>query len=115
MKFWIDENIPRQLGKAVRQAGYETHITPHGIDDLIILKRALKVNAVIITRDQDFERYVLVEKKDCSGVIWLRSTPKSERKELIETLLHVIKDNEEILATSFITLSLDGIEIKRLK
>ena len=78
MKFWIDENIPRQLGKAVRQAGYETHITPHGIDDLIILKRALKVNAVIITRgDQDFERYVLVEKKDCSGVIWLGRTPLS--------------------------------------
>ena len=115
MKFWIDENIPHQLGKAVRRAGYETHITPHGIDDLIILKRALKVDAVIITRDQDFERYVLVEKKDCSGVIWLRSTAKSERKELIETLLHVIKDNEEILTTSFITLSLDGIEIRKLK
>jgi predicted nuclease of predicted toxin-antitoxin system len=115
VKFWIDENIPRGLGKAVRQAGYETRITPREASDLTILHKARKVDAVIITRDQDFERYVLIEGKVCSGVIWLRHTPKSKRKELIEVLLQVIKDNEAILATSFITLSLDSIDIKRLK
>lgn len=115
MKFWIDENIPRQLGKAIRQAGYETRITPRGIDDLIILKSAIEVNAVIVTRDKDFEQYVLREGRPCSGIIWLLPTLKSERKELIKVLLQVIKDNESTLATSFIALSLDIVDIKRLK
>jgi predicted nuclease of predicted toxin-antitoxin system len=115
MKFWIDKNIPRQLGKAIRQAGYETHITPRGIDDLIILKRAIEVNAVIVTRDKDFEQYVLREGRSCSGIIWLLPTPKSEQKELTKILLQVIEDNISILNTSFITLSLDTVEIKRLK
>jgi len=26
MKFWIDENVPRPLGKAVKTAGYDTYI-----------------------------------------------------------------------------------------
>ena len=115
MKFWIDENIPRQLGKAIRQAGYETRITPRGTDDLIILKSAIEVNAVIVTRDKDFEQYVLREGRPCSGIIWLLPTLKSERKELTTVLLQVIKDNEAMLTTSFITLSLDTIDIKRVK
>jgi predicted nuclease of predicted toxin-antitoxin system len=34
MKFWIDENIPRPLGKAVKQAGYDIYIAQRGTDDL---------------------------------------------------------------------------------
>ncbi len=115
MKFWIDENIPRQLGKAIRQAGYETRIAPHGTDDLIILKSAIEANAVIVTRDKDFEQYVLREGRPCSGIIWLLPSSKSERKELTKILLQVIQDNEAMLTTSFITLSLDTVDIKRLK
>ncbi|SRR5258708_37658815 len=114
MKFWIDENVPRPLGKAVKKAGYDTYIAQRGTDDLIILEQAIKAEAVIITQDQDFERYVLIEKRRCSGVIWLLYTPKEQRKELITVLLQVIDDNKAILTTSFITLSLDNIDIKGL-
>lgn len=115
MNFWIDENIPRQLGKAISQAGYETHITPRGIDDLIILKRAIEMNAVIVTRDKDFEQYVRREGRPCSGIIWLLPTSKSERKELTKVLLQVIEDNKAILNRSFITVSLDTVDLKQLK
>ena len=114
MKSWIDENVPRPLGKAVKQAGYDTYIAQRGTDDLIILERAIKADAVILTQDQDFERYVLREKRRCSGVIWLLHTPKKQRKELITVLLQVIEENKEILTTSFIALSLDNIDIKSL-
>jgi hypothetical protein len=36
-------------------------------------------------------------------------------KELAKVLLQIIKDNQTILNASFITLSLDAVDIKRLK
>ncbi len=40
MKFWIDENIPYSIVKALQQAGYETYLAPRRTDDLVILNRA---------------------------------------------------------------------------
>ena len=115
MKFWIDENIPRPLSRALEHAGYETIKTPSGYDDLTILQLALKANAVVITHDQDFERLVLIERRVCTGVIWLRHIPITRLEEATAKVLRLIKTREDILATSFITLSLDQTEIARLK
>jgi rRNA-processing protein FCF1 len=80
MKFWIDENTPHPLGKAVKQAGYDTCIAQCGTDDLAILEQAIKANAVIITQDQDFERYVL---REISGRMWtLPSGKQSVARDL---------------------------------
>jgi predicted nuclease of predicted toxin-antitoxin system len=115
MKFWIDENIPHSIVRALEQAGHETHIAPHRTDDLVILNRAREANAVIITQDQDFEEYVLQRKRSCTGVIWLRIARADRPSELVLKLVKVVKLHEEVLTESFITLSLYDVEVKRLK
>ncbi len=115
MKFWIDENIPRPIKRALEQAGYETLIAPLGSDDLSILQLAREAVAVIITHDRDFKQYILGDGWTCAGVIWIRPTTLNKREELIAKLLHVIKTHAETLSTSFVTLSLDRTEVVSLK
>jgi len=115
MKFWIDENVPRPLTRALEHAGHKTIKAPSGYDDFVILQLALKDNAVVITHDQDFERLVLIEKRIRTGVIWLHHIPITRFEEAIAKVLRLIKTREEILTTSFITLSLDQTKIARLK
>ena len=115
MKFWVDENIPHSIVRALEQAGYETYIAPRRTDDLIILNSAREVNAVIITQDQDFEGYVLQQKRSCTGIIWLHIARANRPDELASKLVKTIKLHEEVLTESFITLSLYDIEVKRLR
>src|SRR5215472_12542012 len=101
MKFWLDENIGPQIGKALEQAWHDTFRAPPGSDDLIVLQKAREAAAVIITHDPDFKRHVLRYRQTCAGVIWMRTPPPNRRRELILKLLHVIETHAEILSTSF--------------
>ena len=114
MKFWIDENVPKRLSKALTQAGHEAIRTPRGYSDPTVLRLALEASAIVVTRDQDFERLVLTEKWPCAGIIWLRSTSEQRLEELIAKLVHLVKTRQETLLTSFVTLSLDQIKIINL-
>ena len=115
MKFWIDENIPRPIKKALERAGHETLTASSGSSDLVILLQARKAAAVIITHDRDFKQYVLGDGWACAGVIWIRPTTLNRREELIEKLLRIINIHAETLSTSFIILSLDQTELINLK
>lgn len=115
MKFWIDENVPLSIVKALKQVGYETEAAPRKTDDSTILELALEANAVIITQDQDFERLVLKEGRLCNGIIWVCFATLSNREDLAKKLLRLVKVREKSLATSFITISLYDVDIKRLK
>ena|SRR5690348_3656880 len=53
MKFWVNENIPCPLSKALERAGYKVFLAPARSSDPTILRLAIKENAVILTRDQD--------------------------------------------------------------
>jgi predicted nuclease of predicted toxin-antitoxin system len=79
------------------------------------LNHAREANAVIITQDQDFEEYVLQQKKSCTGIIWLRIAMADRPSELALKLVKAIKLHEDVLTKSFITLSLYNVEVKRLK
>jgi len=115
MKFWIDENIPRPLSNALKQAGHECFMAPSRTDDPVILQLALEVHAVIVTYDHDFERYILKEKRPCAGAILILVDSPSRWEELTARLLHLIKTREKILTTSFIILSSDQNKITPLK
>jgi len=115
VKFWIDENVPLSIAKALKQVGYETATAPRKTDDSIILSLALEANAVIITQDQDFERLVLKEGKPCNGIIWVRFATPNSREDLAKKLLRLVKVREKNLTTSFITISLYDVDIKKLK
>jgi hypothetical protein len=76
---------------------------------------AIEENAVIITHDQDFERLVIKEGKSCKGIIWVRLDNPNRLEEITAKLARLVKVHEKKLATSFITLSLDSMYIKKLK
>jgi predicted nuclease of predicted toxin-antitoxin system len=115
MKFWIDENIPRPLSNALKQAGHECFTAPSRTGDPVILKQALEANAVIVTYDHDFERYVLKENRPCAGVILVLVDAPNRWEELTARLLHLARTRESILTTSFIILSSDQRKIIPLK
>ena len=115
MKFWIDENIPSPVIKPLQRAGHEIFTAPSRSSDVTILRLALKENAVIITRDQDFRKYVFTDGWPCAGVIWVRISSTKRYGELAAKLLQFVEDHAEILSTSFITFSLDRTQITSLK
>jgi predicted nuclease of predicted toxin-antitoxin system len=67
MKFWVDENIPRPVIKPLQRAGHETFTARSS--DVTILRLALKEHAAIITRDQDFRKYVFTDGWLCASII----------------------------------------------
>ena len=115
MKFWTDVNIPRPFKKALEQAGHEVFAAPERSKDTLILQLACEANAVIITLDRDYHKYVLVDGWKCAGVIWIRPTPLNRRGEIIAKLVRLTKTHAEKLSTSFITLSLDRTDVVPLK
>ncbi len=115
MKFWTDVNIPRPFKKALEQAGHEVFTAPERSKDTLILQLAREANAIIVTLDRDYYKYVLVDRWKCAGIIWMRPTPLNRREEMIAKLVRLTKTHAEILSTSFITLSLDRIEVINLK
>src|SRR5260370_7618612 len=102
MKFWIDENIPRPLSNALRQAGHECFMAPPKTDDPVILQLALESRAVIVTYDRDFERYFLKERRTCAGVILILVDAPNRWENLTQSLLHLAKTLNRTLTTRFI-------------
>jgi len=115
MKFWIDENIPRPVSKPLERAGHEIFTAPARSSDVTILRLAMKENAVIITRDQDFRKYVFTDGWPCAGVIWLRISSTKRYGELAAKLLQLVEIHAEILSTSFIIFSLNQTEVISLQ
>jgi predicted nuclease of predicted toxin-antitoxin system len=115
MKFWTDVNIPRPFKNALEQAGHEVFTAPERAKDTLILQQACDANAVIVTFDRDYYKYVLVDGWKCAGVIWIRPTPLNRRGEIIVKLVRLTMTHAERLSTSFITLSLDRIDVISLK
>ena len=115
MRIWIDENIHPHISRALKQAGHEIYIAERGTDDLAILALAIEAKAVIITQDKDFEQLILKGGKACNGIIWIRLAIPNRIEELTAKLVRLVKVHEMKLETSFITLSLDGMYIKKLK
>ena len=94
MKFWIDENIPRPLSNALRQAGHECFMAPSRTGDPVILQLALEAQAVIVTYDHDFERYILKENRPCAAVIFILVDAPNRWAELTARLLHLARTYE---------------------
>jgi len=105
MRFCIDENMPKVFSKALSQAGYEILKSPSRTQDVTVLGFAAKENAVVVTFDADFRRLVLIEKRACAGIIWLRHVPPFRNEEMIHKLLYLVKKRQDRLSTSFITLT----------
>ena len=69
--------------KALEQAGHEVFTAPERSKDTLILQLVCEANAVIVTLDRDYYKYVLVDGWKCAGIIWIRPiTTKDENLRL---------------------------------
>lgn len=97
--FFLDENLPKCLWKAMRAAGYNAAraIDEHlrGQPDSVVF-RQLRSRSVIITRDQDFLRADLFPRPH-SGILVVnvsRNTSVAEIVRIVMEALQTLKDQE---------------------
>ena len=78
MKFLLDMNLPRQLGKLLREQGHDCrHAADHGLvtaEDHEIVELARSTGEVILTHDLDFGRILSFSGKAAPSVIIFRQT-----------------------------------------
>jgi predicted nuclease of predicted toxin-antitoxin system len=89
MKFLLDANIPYSAKKVFSKPHRAAHVRDIGIADAaddVILKRASKEGAVLITRDMDFGNILLYPLGTHGGVMILRIPPHFTAGEIIKTL-----------------------------
>lgn len=85
MRFLVDAQLPPALARCLAARGHEaTHVADHGMvgaSDEVIWDHALSIEAVILTKDEDFAARKF---RSNSGppVVWLR-LPNMKRKQLI--------------------------------
>jgi len=89
MKFLIDANVPRLIGRSLIAQGYDIvdirDVEEPGIDDDSIFDIAQQAGRVILTRDQDFGNVLLYPPSSHAGIIVLKT--RAQPSELIRDLL----------------------------
>ena len=94
MKIYADENIERSIIDGLRRRGIEVisagELEYYGKSDEFHIRKALEMNAVILTHDNDF--LMIAERIDHSGIIFSHSRNVSigqciRRVELIVSVL----------------------------
>jgi predicted nuclease of predicted toxin-antitoxin system len=108
------ENIFRALIIALREEGYEvTSIFEsfRGMDDPSIAAFSLNPPRIVITEDKDFGKLVFEEKKEVTGIIFLRFL-LTERSLIINKLLSFLKnENLSSLKGKFVTITPNKVRV----
>lgn len=69
-KFLLDENVPFEVARSLREAGYDIATVSEaafaGISNAELAQRAISLQRILITRDADHptERHILLPRKD---------------------------------------------------
>ena len=113
MKFLLDENVPKSLGKFLKEEEYEVDtlqsLKKQGISNGKVAELALKINAIILTFDQDF---TLLSKdlQSKSRVIYIKIHPR-DPKIALDLLKKYLNDAISILTKpDTVKITLKGIE-----
>jgi predicted nuclease of predicted toxin-antitoxin system len=85
VRFLVDAQLPPALVRALKEAGHEAeHVEEVGLrhaKDPVILEYARHVQAILITKDEDFVERYRRRTADCR-VLWLRIGNASTRRLL---------------------------------
>ncbi|MFC1713704.1 DUF5615 family PIN-like protein [Candidatus Poribacteria bacterium] len=117
LKFLIDANMPRLVGRSLIAQGYDVvdirDIEKPGIDDDSIFGIAQQAGRVILTRDQDFGNVLLYLPSSHLGIIVLRT--RAQPSELIRDLLidFLAEISEDEVCGSLIVLEKHRYRIRR--
>jgi len=113
MRFLADESCDFAVVRALRTAGFDvlsvSESTPRA-EDSEVIELALHEKRILLTEDKDFGRLVYSHGQETLGVIFLRF-PTFARKQISRNVLNLVKQQDEKLAGSFVTVQPGRIRI----
>ena len=116
MRFLADESCDAALGQALLEAGndvMEVREAKPGADDEWVVSLAVSENRILLTEDKDFGGLIYAHGHKAIGVIFLRY-PVSERNRIAQDLVELVKQQNEKLIGSFVTVTPKRIRIGRM-
>lgn len=90
MKFLIDVNASRSLGKLLIAKGYNVVFVRDinaQMEDEAILEWSVREQRIVITTDNDFEQIIWQQQKYHCGILRLENLPRQQRESLLEEAL----------------------------
>jgi predicted nuclease of predicted toxin-antitoxin system len=117
VKFYADENIPKQFVVGLRTLGHDVTYAveaTRSLRDLTILRETFKEDILIITQDKDYWRYVMIEKRPTLGVVWVRLSGLRGLAQRTERVIHVIQERGDLLRRHFTIIYPDRLEVHPL-
>lgn len=116
MNILADENIDEQIIETLRKNGYNIlyvgEMAP-GISDEVVLSKANKMSAVLLTADKDFGELVFRQHLISKGVILVRlsgMSPNDKSKQI----LAVINEHKNEIINSFTVITHNHIRIRSI-
>lgn len=77
MRFFIDENIRREVTKFLKSRGHDVMTVTPGSADAEIARNAQETKRIILTHDQHFADILMYPPKEYSGIIRIKIHPPS--------------------------------------
>ncbi len=115
MKFLADESCDFAVVRVLCELGYDvtsvSEISP-SIDDVEVIKLAVKDGRILLTEDKDFGQLVHAYGHKTGGVVLLRY-PATARKQLVEDVRRLVKAHGKKLAGCFVIAQPGRIRFSR--
>ena len=116
MKFIVDECVGPFVANWLKQNGYDVisiHDDLPGIDDELIIDKAIKEGRIIITSDKDFGDIVFKDKKDHNGIVLLRLVDERPHNKI--AVLKEVLNYKNDLYCNFVVATERTTRLIRLK
>jgi predicted nuclease of predicted toxin-antitoxin system len=115
MRFLADECCDKAVVRGLRASGYDvlsvSDISPRA-GDLDVIRLSVHEKRILLTEDKDFGQLVFAHGQKTVGVIFLRF-PTSARRQILNEVLRLVKQQGERLAGSFVTVQPGRVRIIR--
>lgn len=113
-KIVADECVDFRIIEHLRAAGFEVISVREecpSLPDQQVLEFVKSAQAILLTEDRDFGRWVFAHKQKDVGVIFLRY-PVSDLDAIIRSLLRVLSTYQTALARKFVVIKANKIRIR---
>lgn len=114
MRFLVDECTGPQVARWLESLGHDVlsaYDQLRGLDDDVILARAVREQRILITNDTDFGEQVYREQAEHTGVVLLRLRDESPRVK-IDVIQRVLQDHVAELPLAFVVASEAFVRIR---
>ena len=116
MRFIVDECTGPKVARWLREQGHEVfsvYDEARGIEDEIIIQKAVAENWILITNDKDFGEKVYKERRPHRGVVFLRLEDERAGNK-IETLRQLLEAYADRLSDNFVVVTESRVRFARM-